>query len=36
MRDLYMEREVPTSVRKEHKDVNEVDIFEYTDDDIEF
>jgi hypothetical protein len=36
MRDSYLEREVPTSVKEDHDDVNEVDILGFTDDDIEF
>jgi hypothetical protein len=36
MRDSYLDREVPTSVKEEHNDVNEVDILGLTDDDIEF
>jgi hypothetical protein len=36
MRDSYMEREVPTSVEKDHDDVNKVDILRFTNDDIEF
>jgi hypothetical protein len=36
MRDSYLDREVPTSVKEEHDDVNEVDILGLTDDDIEF
>jgi hypothetical protein len=36
MRYLYLEREVPTGVEEDHDDVNEADIFGFTDDDIEF
>jgi hypothetical protein len=36
IRDSYLERVVPTSVKKEHDDVNETDILGLTDDDIEF
>jgi hypothetical protein len=36
MRDSYLEREVPTDVKEEHDDVNEVDILGLTDDGIEF
>jgi hypothetical protein len=36
MRDLYLEREVHTSVEEDHDDVNEVDILGFTNDDIEF
>jgi hypothetical protein len=36
MRDLYLEREVPTSVEEDHDDVNEADILGFTDDDIKF
>jgi hypothetical protein len=36
IRDSYLEREVPTSVKEEHDDVNEVDKLGLTDDDIEF
>jgi hypothetical protein len=36
MRDSYMERKVPTGVKEDHVDVNEVDILGFTDDDIEF
>jgi hypothetical protein len=36
MRDSYLEREVPTSVKEDHDDVNEVDILVFTDDDIKF
>jgi hypothetical protein len=38
MRDSYHAkmREVPTSVKEDHDDVNEVDILGFTDDDIEF
>jgi hypothetical protein len=32
----YVEREVPTSVEEDHDDVNEVDILEFTDDNIKF
>jgi hypothetical protein len=35
MRDLYLKREVPTSV-EDHDDVNEADILGFTNDDIEF
>jgi hypothetical protein len=34
MRDSYLEREVLTSVEKEHNNVNEADILGLTDDDI--
>jgi hypothetical protein len=36
MRDSYMEREVHTSVKEDHDDVNEADILGFTDDDIDF
>jgi hypothetical protein len=36
MRDSHLEREVPTGVKEDHDDVNEVDILGFTDDDIEF
>jgi hypothetical protein len=36
MRDLYVEREVPTSVKEDHDDMNEADILGFTDDNIEF
>jgi hypothetical protein len=36
MRDLYLEREVPTSVEEDYDDVNEADILGFTNDDIEF
>jgi hypothetical protein len=36
MRDSYVEREVPTSIEKDHDDVNETNILGFTDDDIEF
>jgi hypothetical protein len=36
MRDLYLEKAVPTSVEEEHNDVNEADILGLSDDDIEF
>jgi hypothetical protein len=36
MRHLHLEREVPTGVKEDHGDVNEADIFGFTDDDIEF
>jgi hypothetical protein len=36
MRDSYVEREVPTGVKEDHDDVNDVDILGFTDDDIEF
>jgi hypothetical protein len=36
MRDSYVEREVPTSVKEDHDNVNKTDILEFTDDDIEF
>jgi hypothetical protein len=36
MRDSYLKREVPTSVKGGHDNVNEVDILGFTDDDIEF
>jgi hypothetical protein len=35
MGDSYLEREIPTSVKKDHDDVNDVDILGFTDDDIE-
>jgi hypothetical protein len=34
MRDSYLEREIPTSVKEDHDDVNDVDILGFTDDDI--
>jgi hypothetical protein len=36
MRDSYLEREVPTSVKEDPDYVNEADILGFTDDDIEF
>jgi hypothetical protein len=36
MRDSYVEREVSTSVKEDHDDMNEADILGFTDDDIEF
>jgi hypothetical protein len=36
MMDSYMEREVPTSIKEDHDDVNRVDILGFTDDDIDF
>jgi hypothetical protein len=36
MRDSYLEREIPTGVKEDHDDVNEIDILGFTDDDIEF
>jgi hypothetical protein len=36
MRDSYLERKIPTSVKEDHDDVNEADILEFIDDDIEF
>jgi hypothetical protein len=36
MRDSYLEREVPTGVKEDHDNVNEVVILGFTDDDIEF
>jgi hypothetical protein len=36
MRDSYVEREVPIGVEQDHDDVNEADIFRFTNDDIEF
>jgi hypothetical protein len=36
MRDSYLEREVPTVVKEDHDDVNEVDILGFPDDEIEF
>jgi hypothetical protein len=36
MRGSYMEREVSTSVKQDHDDVNETNILGFTDDDIEF
>jgi hypothetical protein len=36
MRDSYLEREVPTSVKKDHDDVNKANILGFTNDDIEF
>jgi hypothetical protein len=36
MRDSHLKREVPTSVKGGHDNVNEVDILGFTDDDIEF
>jgi hypothetical protein len=34
MRDSYLEREIPISVKEDHDDVNDVDILGFTDDDI--
>jgi hypothetical protein len=36
MRHSYLEREVPTGVKKDHDDLNETDILGFTDDDIKF
>jgi hypothetical protein len=36
MKDLYLEREVPTGVEEDHDDVNEADILGFTHGDIEF
>jgi hypothetical protein len=36
MRDSHLEKKVPTSVEKDHDDVNEANILGFTDDDIEF
>jgi hypothetical protein len=36
MRDSYLDREVPTNVKEEYDNVNEVDILGLTDHDIEF
>jgi hypothetical protein len=36
MRDSYLERKVPTGVKEDHDDANEVDIIGFADDDIEF
>jgi hypothetical protein len=36
MRYSYLEREVSTSVKEDHDNVNEADILGFTDDDIEF
>jgi hypothetical protein len=36
MRDLYLERDVPTGVKEDHDDVNEANILGFTDGDIEF
>jgi hypothetical protein len=36
MRESYVEREVPIGVKEDHDDVNEADIFRFTNDDIEF
>jgi hypothetical protein len=36
MRDSYLEREVPTSVKEEQDDVNKADILGLTNDDIMF
>jgi glutaredoxin len=36
MRDSYLEREVHTSVKEDHDDLNKTDILGFTDDDIEF
>jgi hypothetical protein len=36
MRDLYVKREVPTDVKEDHDDVNDVEILGSTNDDIEF
>jgi hypothetical protein len=36
MGDSYLEREVPTSVKEDHNNVNEADILGCTDGDIEF
>jgi hypothetical protein len=36
MRVSYVKREVPTSVKEDHDDVNEADILGFTDDNIKF
>jgi hypothetical protein len=36
MRDLYLEREVPTGVEEDHNDVDDADILGFIDDNIEF
>jgi hypothetical protein len=36
MRNLYLEKEVPTGVEEDDDDVNEEDLLGFTDDDIEF
>jgi hypothetical protein len=36
MRDLHLERKVPTAVEEDHDDVNEANILGFTDDYIEF
>jgi hypothetical protein len=36
MRDSYAKREVSTSVKEDHDDVNDADILGFTDDDNEF
>jgi hypothetical protein len=36
MRNLYLEKEVPTGVEEDDDNVNEEDILGFTDDDIEF
>jgi hypothetical protein len=36
IRYSYVEREVPTGAEEDHNNVNEADIFGFTDDDIEF
>jgi hypothetical protein len=36
MRNSYLEREVPTSVKEDHEDVNEAYILGFTDDDNKF
>jgi hypothetical protein len=36
IRDSYLEREVHTSVKEDHDDVNEADILGFTNDNIEF
>jgi hypothetical protein len=36
MRDLHLQRAVPTGVKEDHDDVNEADILGFTDDDNEF
>jgi hypothetical protein len=36
MRNSYLEREVPTSVKEDHEDVNEAYILGFIDDDNKF
>jgi hypothetical protein len=36
MRDSYLKKEVPTSVKEDHDDVNKADILGFTNDNIEF